>query len=142
MNRFVRFTFPRFANSLERLRMLHIRLERLRMLHILLERLRMRHILLERLRMRHIRDHWFSLQATKNGVRFVQISSCKRRQQPQTNARSRNLTRAFVIVFWSFRFRALTFPLDIREQPSSLRIISPERSIRRFLVVLESGKIG
>ena len=48
--------------------------------------------------------------------------SRKRRQQPQTNARSRNLTRAFVIVFWPFRFRALTYPLDIREQPSSLRI--------------------
>ena len=61
----MRFTFPRFANSLERLRMLHIRLERLRMLHILLERLRML----------HIRDRWFSPQATeKKGVRFAQKS--------------------------------------------------------------------
>ena len=55
LDRFERFTFPRFANSLERLRMLHIRLERLRMLHI--------------------RDRWFSPQATeKKGVRFAQKS--------------------------------------------------------------------
>ena len=59
LDKFERFTFPRFANSLERLRMLHIRIEGLRMLHIRIEGLRML----------HIRDRWFSRSDLKKSRR-------------------------------------------------------------------------